>query len=286
MHEMSRGMSALCMLPALAVLLAYLFGVWRRPRDDARQGWRALSFGIGIALLCAAMAPALGEWAHRALRGHMVQHLLLGMFAPIGLALGAPMQVLMRNLGTSGARRLVRVLDSLPMRTLTHPYVAALLDIGGMYVLYLTPLYAHSQHVPLLHALVHIHFLISGYLFSWAIAGTDPAPRRAGAKLRLTTLFLAIASHAVLAKLMYAHGLPHGTHSPIEEVRAAAQWMYYGGDLAELLLTIAFFAQRVGTGRARPASDTANGTRGPTQPAGAAHRAVSDAGWGVGSRAP
>lgn len=56
---------------------------------------------------------------------------------------------------------------------LSHPISALFLNIGGMYVLYLTPLYETSLHSTAVHYWVHIHFLMAGYLFAWAIAGPD-----------------------------------------------------------------------------------------------------------------
>jgi putative membrane protein len=41
---------------------------------------------------------------------------------------------------------------------------------------------------------------------------------------------------------MYAYGYPRGKPHDHGEIQAAAQLMYYGGDLAELLLSVAFFA--------------------------------------------
>jgi putative membrane protein len=41
---------------------------------------------------------------------------------------------------------------------------------------------------------------------------------------------------------MYAHGFPQGTPHSLIDIQAAAQLMYYGGDLAAILLIIAFFA--------------------------------------------
>jgi putative membrane protein len=40
---------------------------------------------------------------------------------------------------------------------------------------------------------------------------------------------------------MYIYLWPHGTPHEAEEILAAAQFMYYGGDFAELLLVIALF---------------------------------------------
>ena len=143
---------------------------------------------------------------------------------------------------------------------------ALVLNVGGMAALYATPLYAATQASPVLHALVHVHFLAAGCLFTHAVlAGPDPAPHAPGLRTRLNVLFVAIAAHAVLAKLMYGYGLPRGTAHGPDEVRAAARLMYYGGDLAEGLLAVALFARwyrsRRPVGPRVPATRTARPTR-------------------------
>ena len=92
---------------------------------------------------------------------------------------------------------------------------------------------------------MHLHYLAAGYLFAWSLAGPDPAPRRPGLAVRVGALLVAAAGHAVLAKYLYAQAetLPPGlTDRDPEAFRSAAQLMYYGGDLAELLLAVALFA--------------------------------------------
>ncbi|MGB3852135.1 MAG: cytochrome c oxidase assembly protein, partial [Tunicatimonas sp.] len=93
-----------------------------------------------------------------------------------------------------------------------------------------------------LHHLVHLHFLAAGCLFTWAIAGPDPAPHRSSFALRLGVLFVNVATHGYLSKLMYAYRWPRGTHHALAEIQDAAQWMYYGGDVAEALLAVALFS--------------------------------------------
>ena len=61
-------------------------------------------------------------------------------------------------------------------------------------------------------------------------------------RVRLAVLFVATAAHAVLGKLMYAYGFPRDAGHDLTEIEAAAQLMYYGGDFAELLLALVFFA--------------------------------------------
>jgi len=232
-------------LPLLlaTVLVAYWLAAARQRRLGRRWSLlRGLSFALRLSLLALAFTPAVSAFAHHDMRGHMLQHLLLGMFAPLPLVLAAPGTLLLRTVPARAARAGVRFLARRPVRALIHPFTALLLDMGGMYLLYLTPLYALSLDQPLPHALVHAHFLIAGYLFTWAIAGPDPAPHRPGLRLRLAVLFLGGAAHAILAKLMYAYHWPRGTPHSLEQIQAAAQWMYYGGDAAELLLAVAFFS--------------------------------------------
>jgi putative membrane protein len=62
--------------------------------------------------------------------------------------------------------------------------------------------------------------------------------------VRLAALLASAASHAVLAKLLYARAghWPPGGHGPAHRAEDAAMLMYYGGDLAELLLATVVLA--------------------------------------------
>lgn len=226
------------------VLLAalYVVAVWRlRTTHRSWSPWRTLSFMSGVVLLAVAVSPDMMSYAHQDFRGHMLMHLLIGMLAPLGLVLGAPVTLALKSLPPSAARTLTAFLRSQLFYFLSHPITALLLNIGGMYVLYLTPLYNATFTSPALHHLVHFHFLAAGYLFTWSMAGPDPAPRRPGLGLRVGVLFFSIAAHAYLSKFMYAYLYPLHSPHPAEEIRAGAKLMYYGGDLSELLLAVALF---------------------------------------------
>lgn len=231
----------LVIMPA-ALLCLYLLAAVRIRRTARWSAWRIASFTAGTALIVTSMLPPLAGWAHNDLRGHMLQHLLLGMFGPLGLVFGAPGSLFLRSVSAQTARGTMNVLRIRPVRFLIHPVTAAFLDIGGMYLLYLTPFYALSMGSPVLFVFLHLHFVLSGYLFTWSVVGPDPAPHRPSRAVRLTVIFLATAAHAILGKLMYGYGYPQGISASIEEIQAAAQWMYYGGDVAEFCIIIGFFA--------------------------------------------
>ena len=233
------------LLPLLMVLAAYCGAAVRQFRRGRHWSyWRTSGFVAGILLLLISMTPPVAELGHHSLQGHMIQHLLMGMFAPLALVLAAPVTLALRTLPATVGRRLVHFLRMPLIGALSHPVSAALLNVGGMYVLYLTPLYALSLTNPVVHVLVHLHFVIAGCLFTWAVAGPDPGPHRPGFWPRLFILFLSIAAHSLLAKFMFAYGWPRNAGHSLEDIEAAAQLMYYGGDLAELLLLVALFASR------------------------------------------
>lgn len=252
-HLLTLAGMFLLVLLTLGLWFGYLLGVRRQRRyRSGWRWWRLVSFTLGCGLVVLALSPEMIEWGHADLRGHMVQHLLLGMFAPIALMLGAPGTLLLRSVPVASARRIIAFAGTPPVRFLSHPVTALFLDIGALYLLYLTPLYSLSFSEPLFHVLLHLHFVLAGYLFSWSVAGPDPAPHRPGLRIRLIVLFMAIAAHSILGKLMYAHGFPREAGHSLAEIEAAAQLMYYGGDLAELLLAIVFFAICYRSQRSKP----------------------------------
>ncbi|KEO74108.1 cytochrome c oxidase assembly protein [Anditalea andensis] len=223
--------------------LLYSFGwayvIWKKRNWNSARG---ISFLIGTLLLFIAMWPDLVKWAHHDLRGHMVQHLLIGMFAPIFLVMGAPVTLALKTCSKNIAEGITYLLRSFFFHIISHPLTAMFLNLGGMYVLYLTPIYNATIEYPILHHAIHIHFLMAGYLFTWAIIGPDPAPARPGLVTRLAVLFASIAAHAFLSKLMYAHLYPLNSPHGKEEIQEAAKLMYYWGDLSEFILIIILFA--------------------------------------------
>lgn len=231
-------------IPAIiigTIAVFYWLAWWHRRTQKTIQWHHVLSFSFGLLLLFIAYLPQMIHWCHMDMRGHMVQHLLIAMFAPIFLALGMPLTLLLQTLSTTLARKLTAFLKSSFIYFIAHPVTAMVLNIGGMYLLYLSPLYNQMHHNPLLHHVVHIHFLLAGYLFTWTIIGIEPAGPKASFKLRLSVLFISIAAHAFLSKAMYAYLWPSESMHTIHQIKEGAKLMYYWGDLSELLLLIIFF---------------------------------------------
>ena len=226
----------------VAVALTY---EWLSLRAGGWGRWRGAAFMSG----CAVLILGLSLHSHD-VTVHMTQHLLVAMVAPIGLVLGAPVTLLLRTLGAPAGRRVTRLLRTRLVRLLTRPVVALLLSAGSLALLYLTPLYAYAMSDPAVHAALLAHFLASGCLFVWVIAGPDPAPHRPSVRARLVVLGVAIAAHATLSQLLYAGALVQVPATDADR-QTAATVMYYGGDLAELILAFAVVQTR-GPARRRP----------------------------------
>ena len=246
-------------LPFALALVLYGCGVILHRRRGSAWPWhRSLSWALGVMAAAGGFVGPLAAAAHRDVVAHMGAHLLVGMAAPLLLVLAAPVTLALRTLHVVPARRLSRMLSSRPARVATAPIVAALLNVGGLWVLYSTPLYDAMRDDILLHLVVMTHFLLAGYLFTAAIIPVDPAPHRAAFPTRMVVLVLALAAHGILAKTIYASPPAAATAS---DGRAGAMLMYYGGDVIDAAIIAVLCAQwyRQGAVRMRRASTAAGG---------------------------
>ena len=210
----------------LLAFAAYEAGAWRlRRRGDRWPPVRDVVFGAGVA---AALVPGTPTFT-----GHMLQHVVLGMLAPVLVVLARPVTLVLRAVPKAARHRLKRVLGSRPAGVLVFPPVAAVLEAGSLWLLYRTPLFAAIGDEPWLH----IHVFLTGLLFTTAVCRLDPFHHRAGLGVRAGALIGAAAAHAVLAKTLYVTP-PPGVLLAVADRQAGAQLMYYGGDVAELGLAL------------------------------------------------
>ncbi|MEX5294704.1 cytochrome c oxidase assembly protein [Kocuria sp. CPCC 205268] len=237
---------------ALLLLLLAAAGYAAGLRAVRRRGpWpvhRTVLWCAGLLCAGTALVGPLAAAARTGFTAHMAAHLLLGMAAPLLLVLAAPVTLALRALPVARARTLSRLLRSPPVRVVTHPVVAGLLNGGGLWLLYTSGLY-HRMHEHVgVHAAVQAHVLVAGGVFAAAVAGVDPDPHRGSFALRAAVLVGFVAAHSALAKHLYGHP-PVGVGEA--DARAGAQLMYYGGDVLDVALIVVLFAQWYGSRRPR-----------------------------------
>jgi cytochrome c oxidase assembly factor CtaG/putative copper export protein len=172
-------------------------------RGDKWPVGRTISFALGIAVIDFATSGGLGLYAHFSFSYHMIAHMLLGMVAPIGLVLGAPITLALRTLpqGRTSSERGVRgtLLAALHSRVgvfYTNPIVALLIFDGSLFALYFTDLFASMMQSHIGHLFMTLHFLAAGFLFFSAVIGVDPNPRKIPYLVQIVVLFTAMSIHA------------------------------------------------------------------------------------------
>ncbi|PID21574.1 hypothetical protein CSV61_07680 [Sporosarcina sp. P3] len=227
-------------LASLSILL-YGGAVFHSNRKKHLRKWphrRTVLWIAGVLASVSAVVGPLAKLSHDHFTWHMLGHLLLGMLGPLLLALAAPMTLTLRTLPVRQARKVSYLLKSRLAGFYTHPVIASILNIGGLWLLYTTGLFAAMHHHLLLHIVIHIHVCIAGYLFTISLLYIDPVSRRYSYRYRTAIFIVALAGHGILSKWLYAYP-PTGV--PIEEARAGAMLMYYGGDAVDLVIIILLF---------------------------------------------
>ncbi|WP_375162415.1 cytochrome c oxidase assembly protein [Bacillus sp. V3B] len=202
--------------------------------------YRTFFWILGVLCIAMVVVGPIADQSHQDFTVHMIGHLLLGMLAPLLIVLAAPMTLLLRTLNVTLTRDLSRLLKSWPVHIYSHPIVASILNIGGLWVLYTTELYAQMQHNILLHILIHLHIFFAGYLFTVSMIYIDPIVHRKSFTYRAIVMVIALAGHGILTKYTYAHP-PKGV--PALQAENGAMLMYYGGDAIDLILIFIFCFQ-------------------------------------------
>jgi putative membrane protein len=225
----------------VAIVMLYTFAtILSNRRHKPWPVYRTAFWIFGVFCAASAVIGPIAKRAHMDFAAHMLGHLLLGMMAPLLMALAAPMTLILRTLHVNSARRLSRILKSWPVCILSDPIVASLLNVGGLWVLYTTGLYGEMQQSIALHVLIHIHIFLAGYIFTVSFIYIEPNPHRTSFVYRAVVLVLALAGHGILSKYIYSHP---PSHVPLEQAELGGMLMYYGGDAIDLVLIFIFCLQ-------------------------------------------
>ena len=172
-------------------------------RGDKWPVGRTVSFALGVSAIDFATSGGLGLYAQFSFSYHMIAHMILGMIAPIGIVLGAPITLALRTLPQArnkderGVRgTLLAALHSKLAIFYTNPIVALAFFDGSLFALYFTDLFASMMQSHIGHLFMNIHFILAGLLFFHVIIGIDPNPRRIPHLVRIVVVFTAMSIHA------------------------------------------------------------------------------------------
>jgi putative membrane protein len=236
-------------VPLLLAALGWLWAVGRvnagHPNNRVPAS-RSLAFLAGLLVIELALQSPLERYDDTLFAAHMVQHVMLTLFAPPLISLGAPVTLLLRVARPDLRRRFILpALHSRAFRAVSHPVVAWILFAGVMWGTHFSPVFERSLENDLVHDLEHLSYLTAGMLFWWPVVGLDPSPWRMPHPLRLLYVFLQMPQNTFLALAIFSAAEPLYPHyvalqrpwgpTPLADQQLAGGLMWVIGDLTFLV---------------------------------------------------
>lgn len=255
------------LLLAAGLFTTGLARLWRRGGVGAVvSGWRAAAFAAGLVAIALALLSPIATFSSLLFSMHMLQHLLLTMFAAPLLLLSRPIVPLLWGFPRSARRALGRAFHpdtptSALLGWLVRPLPALALQTLTVWGWHLPPLYNASLRSDAFHYLQHAMFLGTALLFWWPVIQPTAGPRRMS--YGLTMLYLTgamVAQTKLLGGLLTFAGQPIYTHytrvprvwgiSALDDQRVAGLLMFVGGYMMLFLAAaIVFFVWAAGEER-------------------------------------
>lgn len=200
-------------VPALLLVVAlgtlYGWGVLRlRRRGEHWPPARVAAFVLlGLGGLVVATMSALAVYDHALFWPAAVQNILLDLVAPLGLALGDPLNLAVRALPEDASARVRRTMTGRVVRLLTFPLVSTALVLATELTVYFTPYFATALRLGWLHELMYLHLLVAGCLFVVPVLTREQAlPAWCSHPVRAALVFLDGVVDAVPGVVVMTHG--------------------------------------------------------------------------------
>ncbi|MFE2283906.1 cytochrome c oxidase assembly protein [Streptomyces sp. NPDC059443] len=200
-------------VPALLLIAAlgglYAWGLLRlRRRGEAWPAARTAAFVLlGLGTIAVATMSALAVYDRALFWPAALQNVLLDLIAPLGLALGDPLQLAVRALPERAASRVGRVMTGRLVRLFTFPLVSTVLVLATELTVYFTPYFETALGNSWLHELMYLQLLLTGSLFVIPVLTHEQAlPAWCTHPVRAGLVFLDGVVDAVPGLVVMTHG--------------------------------------------------------------------------------
>ncbi len=240
--------------------LVYLRGWWllRRAGSPTLPPWRAIAFLLGLFSLWVALASPMDVFNSFVLTAHMLQHMVLMMFAPPLILLGAPLIPMVRGLPVFAAREFAGPFLNWPLagrigRRLTHPVCALLLMGVAMFAWHTPALYELALRSPAWHQVEHACFFVASLIFWWPVIQPWPSKSQWPRWAMVPYLLIGDLQNTVLsAILVFSDRVLYPSYSAtprlfgfsaLEDQAAAGAIMWVVGSLAFVVPAVVIAVQ-------------------------------------------
>jgi len=236
------------LIAAAGIGAAWLY--WRGVRVLVARGrrWpvsRSAAFAAGITCAVYGLGSGLADYDDASFALHMIQHLLLGMLAPLLLAASGLVTLALQSAPAPSRRGLRWLLHTRVAQVLTQPLTGFSLFVSALVMSVWPPAARLAIQNDAFHAYLHLHLLCAGAALWWPAIGVDRVLRaRPGAS------FLAVVGmipvHAFVAVSLLTAVSPVGgtpflqiargwSFDPMADQRAGAAALWIGGELVTIV---------------------------------------------------
>ncbi len=172
------------MLPLALMLGVYAAGAWRRGHHLTLR-WRHASFIAGWLTLAFALTSPIHELGEQLFSAHMLQHEILILLSAPLISASHPGATCLWAFAPAHRVNLGgwvhRVEQSAPVRFLTRPLVAWLLEAAALWLWHIPALYQATLRSDWVHATQHLSFFLTAVLFWSALYGVGRSAMSYGA---------------------------------------------------------------------------------------------------------
>lgn len=189
----------------LVVLLGgvYLRAVRTQRRETPWSRGRSGAFLGGLILILLCGVSFLGTYGDILFWARATQVIVLLMVAPLGLALGAPLELALATTSAGTQARLRALLASRVARVLTFPATASALLIAAPWVLYFTGWYQATLTNEAVDELTRLLLLGIGFLYFYSRLQLDPVPHRYPHLISICITFVEVIFDAALGLVLW-----------------------------------------------------------------------------------
>lgn len=211
-------------ISALLLLSFWVIYTWGARRHKPPR-WREMLFHFATVISALALLGPLDDWAKTSTAAHMTQHMLLMVvIAPLWV-LSQPLPQIVAVTARAGA-----LLWQPMLRLSRFPLSMAYLHAVVIWFWHTPSFYMLAVQNPWWHMLEHITFLMSAWLFWWAVLHNE----RSKPKALLAVLFTLMHTGFLGAILTFANTLLYGEARTLADQQLAGLLMWVLGAIPYL----------------------------------------------------